>query len=69
MRHFSFSTQLGTPPLTKVYDCDGVTTIDIRGLSEEQVVRQVAHVVHMDAYKPADLQGRLVRIQEVGYSA
>lgn len=54
--------------LQKVYACDGVTMIDIRGLNEHQVTRLVSHIIHLEEYKPADLQQRLLDILDRGYS-
>lgn len=47
------------------YGVDGVNRIDTRGLTPTEVVRQVAEIVHLDAYEPVcNLHDRLESIQE-----
>jgi SIR2-like domain len=47
--------------LAIIYDCSpGMTRIDTRTLSVSEVVHQIARIIHLDPYHPADLQTRLM---------
>lgn len=45
--------------LQVIYKMPGVTTIDTRTLTPSEVVRQIAGIIHLMDYQPADLDRRL----------
>ena len=49
--------------LAVVYGREGVTELDVKGLSVKQVVKEVARLIHFGEYSDCDLQGRLLDIQ------
>lgn len=56
--------------LMKAYGSDGVISFDTHGLTPSDVVRRVARIVHLDAYKPVcNLHKRLKHIQNGGLDA
>jgi hypothetical protein len=47
-----------------IYEMPGVTFIDCRFLSFHEIMKRVCRIVHMDDYRPADIQRRLVDIEK-----
>jgi len=50
--------------LKRLYDLEGVTAVDTRGLSILELVNKVSEIIHMQEYVEADLHSRLQEIVE-----
>ncbi|MGA9350331.1 MAG: SIR2 family protein, partial [Anaerolineae bacterium] len=48
----------------KIYSRPGTTELDTRGLSIHEVVKRVAHIIHMQDYQEADLHGILLKTKD-----
>lgn len=52
--------------LIKLYCMDGITIIDTKYMTYDEVMKEVACIIHMQQYKEIDIQGRLVQIKNNG---
>ncbi len=52
--------------LKKIYNIDGVTTIDAQYMSLDEIVKDIARIIHTEDYRPIDVQNRLVEIKKGG---
>ena len=50
--------------LQRVYGDEGVTHLDVRGLTARQVAKEVARIIHLGDYTECNLQGRLESIRD-----
>ena len=50
--------------LCKIYKMTGVTIIDCRFISFYDIIKNVARIIHINKYAPAEIHNRLVKISE-----
>jgi len=49
--------------LSTIYEGEGLTKLDIRGMSIPEMIKRIARIIHMDEYTEADIHGRLLAIK------